>query len=214
MKKLILVSLITSCLTGLSAFGQGYFQFVTGKSGQVWDCFTGSPHTATTVNVAFLWAANGSVPEVEMYGASPPDTPPGVWPPMAWTAILTDPNFTLAVNDANGSVAVTRSLSNGVINYNGGTAFGVTGTSVGTTYALYLIGWNAAYATPALAAANLSPVGWSALFNYTAFASTVTPTSFAGLVGQFGVWGSPEPSTLALAGLGGLSLFLLRREHP
>ena len=32
MKKLILISLITSCLTGLCAFGQGYFQFVTGKS--------------------------------------------------------------------------------------------------------------------------------------------------------------------------------------
>jgi hypothetical protein len=71
MKKIILIASLTASLTGLSAFGQGYFQFVTGKS-QVWDCFTGSPQLATTVNVAFLWAANGSVPVVDgLYGASP-----------------------------------------------------------------------------------------------------------------------------------------------
>jgi len=169
---------------------------------------------STNVNVAFLWAANGSVPTVSTLMTS---TPPGYadtlgLSAMAWEDILADPNFTLAVNNANSGVAVAQSAANGSLNYNGGAAFGVSGTSPGVTYSLFMIGWSTAYATPAIAAATDSFVGWSAPFSYRCYQLTEAPTSFAGLTGQFGVGGLPEPSTLVLASLGGLTLLLLRRR--
>lgn len=218
MKKLILIASLMISLAGLSAFGQGYFAFSTGKS-QVWDNFSsGSPQLATTVNVAFLWAANGDTPTVSILGASTPANMTVATATFstsaAWSDILTDPNFALALNNTSGAVAVATSLSNGAVDYNGGSVFGVSGTSVGTTYTLFLIGWNGAYATPALASAAAATdgcVGWSETFTYTATAFTATPTSFA--TPAFGVVGMvPEPSAIALAGLGSLSLLLLRRR--
>jgi hypothetical protein len=211
MKKIILIASLTASLTGLSVFGQGYFMFTTGKS-QVWDCFTGSPQLATTVNVAFLWAANGSVPQVSYLYPGPTPTsglPPSFLNSVAWNDILTDPNYTLAANSGNGQVAVAQSSASGILNYG---FFNVSGTMVGTTYSLFMVGWDANYATPVLASAANAAVGWSAPFNYTAFASTASPASMTGLTPAFGVWGVPEPSTLALAGLGSLSLWLLRRR--
>jgi len=79
------------------------------------------------------------------------------------------------------------------------------------TYSLFLVGWDANYATPTLAAVANAAVGWSASFNYTSFAGTAAPHSMP-LIPEFGVWGIPEPSTLALAGLGSLTLFLFRRR--
>jgi hypothetical protein len=211
MKKIILIATLIASLTGLSAFGQGYFQFVTGKS-QVWDCFTsGSPQLATTVNVAFLWAANGSVPVVaSLYGSTPTSGLPPLYAiSAAWSDILTDPNYTFAANSGNGQVAVTQSTSSGALNYG---PLAVTGTMVGTTYSLFMVGWDANYATPVLASAANAAVGWSASFSYTAYAATATSSSMSGLTPAFGVWGVPEPSTLALAGLGSLSLLLVRRR--
>ena len=219
MKAPLIVTAFVCALPGLSAFGQGYFQFTTGKS-QVWDCFSGSvAQPDSTVNTAFLWAANGAVPSVaSIMPATPANMTPAIFTlPSAWSAILTDPNFTLAVNNNNGTTVIQRTAANGVISYNGGATFPVQGASVGATYSVYMIGWYAAYATPSLAAAAASVdgyVGWSAPFSYTAMAVTAFPTSFAGLTGQFGVVRPiPEPSLLALAGLGGLSLWLFRRRQ-
>ena len=221
MKKLILVTALTVSLAGLSAFGQGYFQFTTAKS-QVWDGFSGGPsHPDTTVNVAFLWAANGSIPTVATLMSSVPFNmtvaTASYYAPVAWYYILTDPNFTLAVNNANSQVAVAQSSATGAVNYNSGFAFAVQGTTVGTSYRLFMIGWYSAYATPSLAAAAASVdgyVGWSAPFAYTSTALTSSPTSFAGLTGDFGVAGPvPEPSAFALAGLGSLALWLFRRRR-
>jgi hypothetical protein len=220
MKKLILIIALTTFLAGLSALGQGYFQFVTGKS-QVWDGFSGGVATLSTrVNTAFLWAANGATPSVAAFASSVPSSTTVAtsffMASAAWTAILTDPNFTLAINSANGQIAVQQTTANGAINYNGGAAFGVQGTSVGTTYSVFFIGWNYAYATPQLAAAAASTdgyVGWSSPFSYTATAFTATANSMSGVTPAFGVTGPiPEPSTLALTGLAGLSLMLLRRR--
>jgi hypothetical protein len=213
MKKFIVIASLTTSLTGLSAFGQGYFQFTTGKS-QVWDCFSsGSPQLATTVNVAFLWGANGAVPAVGSLMASTPASGfPTYTTSAAWTAILTDPNFTLAVNNANSQVAVAQSAAGGSITYNGGTAFGVSGTSPSVAYSLFMVGWDANYATPALASVANAAVGWSAPFTYTATAFTAVPTSMSGRTAAFGVWGIPEPSTLVMAGFGSLFLLLFRRR--
>ena len=81
MKRIILITSLVISLIGLTAFGQGYFVFQTGKS-QVWDGFTtGVPHPGPTVNVAFLWAANGSVPMVDSLSVStPPSNTPAAGP--------------------------------------------------------------------------------------------------------------------------------------
>jgi len=210
MKKLILMILLTTSLAGLLAPGQGYFVFQTGKS-QVWGGFG---HLPTNVNVAFLWAANGSTPTVSSILTSTPTGPfPAGFPvTAAWVDVLTDPNFTLAVNNASGQLAIQPVSAIGSINYNAGSAFPVTGTDVGVTYTLFMLGWDGNYATPALAAAANAAIGWSSPFSYTAYALTVTPTSFAGLTGPFGI-GTPEPSTMALAALSGLSFRLLRHRR-
>jgi hypothetical protein len=57
-------------------------------------------------------------------------------------------------------------------------------------------------------------LGWSNSFNYTTGATvtaTVEEFNQSGM-NPFGVALIPEPATLALAGLGGLSLFFLRRK--
>jgi len=218
MKKLVLISALVATFGG-ATFGQGYFNFQGTKSA-VWDGFT-TPTTSqrdSNVNVAFLWAASGSVPGVTnatgmTYVPNTTTVANSTYSAAAaWTAILTDPNFTLAVNSANSAVAVAQTLSSGAFQYGAG-QFGVTGTAVGGTYAVYEIGWSAAYATPALAAASANPyVGWSGVFTYTAQASTSTPVNMAAPA-QWGVAGTvPEPTTLALAGLGGLGLLLFRRR--
>jgi hypothetical protein len=214
MKKLILIASLITSFTALSALGQGYFHFFTGKS-QVWDQLDGggSPALSTSINTAFLWAPNGSVPMVSSLGASSPVSGFPIYTASSvWTAILTDPNFTPAINNANGQMAIQRTSSFGSISYNSGISFPVTGTSVGTGYSVFMIGWDGAYATPALAQAASAGVGWSAPFSYTAVAFTTIPNTMSGVTPAFGVWGVPEPSALALAGLGGLSLMLLRRR--
>ena len=92
MKKLVLISTIMATFASLSAFGQGYFQFATGKS-QVYDGFsTGVAHTSSSVDVAFLWAAQGAVPEVSSILSSVPTTATTgntTWTTTAaWSAIL------------------------------------------------------------------------------------------------------------------------------
>ena len=220
MKKLVIISTLIASFAGLSAFGQGYFQFATAKSA-VYDGSGASAVVAGTgVDVAFLWAANGDVPSVDSILASVPTTATsassGWTTASAWTAILNDPNFHLMVNSGSGNaLAITPSTAVGAINYAGGGLFAGDALATPlTAYTLFIIGWNTAggtLTTPALAAAANATVGWSAPFSYTANQSTGTPVNMSGH--QFGVAGIiPEPTTMALAGLGGLALLAIRRR--
>jgi hypothetical protein len=218
MKKLVIISTLIATVAG-TAFGQGYFQFASNKS-QVWDGFT-TPSTAartSNVNVSFLWSANtAAVPLVAGILASTPNTTTvnaSTWnASAAWTAILTDPNFTFALNqNAANALVVTPSLTTGAVNYNGGSVFGIAGTTANIAVRVFEVGWNGAYATPSLAEAGNSAVGWSAAWIYTPTAFTAAPAAM-NAPAQWGTGGIvPEPSTLALAGLGGLSLLLFRRR--
>ena len=216
MKKTIVITSLITSFVSLSAFGQGYFQFTTGKS-QVWDAFsTFPPATTSNVDVAFLWGQSGDVPLVDNIIPSTPTSDTAyIYTPAAWADIINDPNFQFAVDatSANaGNIAVTRSTAKGALAYNGGADFGVNGTTIGTTYTVFMVGWDADYATPLLAAEADAAVGWSAPFNYRAVASTAIPNSMAGVTPPFGVGDIPEPTSIALAGLGGLSLLLFRRR--
>jgi hypothetical protein len=216
MKKLVLIGTL---LVGVSAFGQGYFTFTSGKS-IVYNGFTGGAAALNTaVNTSFLWAANtAAVPLVAGIASAVPSSTTvasSSWTAAdAWTAILTDPNFVLAVNNNNNALAVQRTTSAGGISYNAGASFPILGTTAGTAVRIFEIAWNGAYATPSLAqnaASTDGYVGWAPAFTYTPTVFTATPVGFTSVA--FGTGGIvPEPSTIALAGLGGLSLLLFRRR--
>jgi len=211
MKKLVLISTLVAVLAGTSAFGQGYMNFSQGKSA-VWDGFTAAPNASRTsnVDVAFLWASGNSVvPTVASIMASTPTNGTASLTSAAWTDILNDPNFHLGVNN-NTAALISAVVQNANGGFNG-VATPVQGSSLGAC-TLFIIGWNSAYATPALAAAANSAVGWSVTQNYVLVDNLTLPGTMT--LTPFGVTpiAVPEPTTMALAGLGGLSLLLFRRR--
>jgi len=220
MKKIIALSLVAVSLAATSSFGQGYFQFTSGKS-QAYDGFTtaGVSALSTSVNVSFLWAAASTTPHIASLLTSTPKTGSSTTQEAysvatAWSTIL-DGQFTVAVNSGTSATVVAPTSGTGVINYNSGLSFGVTGTTAGTTYTIYEISWPTTYATPAAAQTAGAAVGWSAPAQYTTVNSIGTANLTAGLFPSFGTFVPapiPEPATMALAAIGGASLLLFRRR--
>jgi len=222
MKKIIAFSLVAASLVATSSFGQGYFQLTSGKS-QAYDGFTtpGVAALGATVDVSFMWAAAATTPTIDTLISAQSiklgtngQTGLNYTAATAWGAILNN-QFTLATNSGTGNMVAALTSATGVINYNGGSGFGVTGTTAGTTYTIYEIAWSSAYADPFAAAAANAAVGWSAPIQYTAVSSIGTPQTTLGAFPSFGTFApaaAPEPSTMALAALGGASLLLFRRR--
>jgi hypothetical protein len=220
MKKLIALSLLVASFAVPSAFGQGYFLFTTGKS-QVYDGFTtaGTSVLSSKVDVALLWAASGTtatlpVTSTDKTGNS--TTVASYTDATAWTdiaAMLSTGGWTEAVNSSTSLSVQTTSASNGGLSYNSGVSFGITGTLASTAYSLILVSWDSTYSTLAAAEAAGAAVGWSSVFSYTSSTSIATPSNMSGLAPAFGTFASvPEPCTMALLGLGGLSLLVIRRR--
>jgi len=231
MKKLVLISTLVTSLAGLSAFGQGYFDFAGNKS-SVWDGTGTTDVIDSLMTVAFMWAPAGETSKV---GTDITLTTSGValagvpntmndgistyYVGAAWADIMSDPNFVfgLDANTSSSLVAYQLTLTTGAYQFVGNPPannFGVVGTSSGTTYSVYEVAWSGGWATPSLAQANYAYVGWSPVLQYAFLAQTGAPTTPAWT--QFAVTGMdsmiPEPSTMALAGLGGLSMLLFRRR--
>jgi hypothetical protein len=220
MKKLLTIATIAATLSGISAFGQGYFAF-SGNASSVWtSAGLGAGGVAVrgpaVYDVALLWASgSGVTPLVDSIMPSVPTNYAGsVSATTAWNDILTDGNFQLAYNNNGSTLVSVANNANGSFSYNGATSFPVSGTgAAGGPATLFLIAWSSAYATPAAAALAGSVVGWSAPFNYSYTSSIGTPLSItASGFTPFGVAAVPEPATMALVGLGGLSLLLFRRR--
>jgi len=135
--------------------------------------------------------------------------------------------WTIANNESSGSgsaatgLAITTVSSSGKFtSYNAGSPFElVGGTGVSDSQIeLIVIAWNAS-ATLGSGSSTFSSVsafGYSDAFNDTVGGGSTDPfggTSENGAgMNQFGVAPVPEPTTLALAGLGGLSMLFLRRR--
>jgi len=228
MKKLLIIATMA---VSLSAFGQGGMFLFQGAVRSVWDWWSASAlKNDASNNVSFLIGSGTPLVDTVWTYANTGSGPSGsgtnaAWQLPAttiWNAILGDPNYSLAQNYASSTTPVQLTSATGGWNYNSSTAFPVTGTSTaGGSISVYVIGWAAnwngsSYATPAAAALAGAPVGWSAPFTY-AYQSypAGTPGAFTAASGwyQFAVEPVPEPASIALAGLGGLALLMLRRRH-
>jgi len=206
--------------TGMSAFGQGYVIFDTTK-GNVYDDFT-TPGTSVassgTVTATFLWAATGTADPLGAGLATGATSAAGGW---ASIESMLSSGWTIANNAGTSAEAdVTTGVANttkGNLAYNGGSNFALTGSVGGTSYEFVVIGWAATAGGSLGAAEGNGAVGWSSAFTYaTGAGSLATPDTFS-VAGEtpFGVapvGATPEPTSLALAGLGGLSMLFLRRR--
>lgn len=217
MKKTLALITLALTLSGLSALGQGYF-LLNGPARGVWDGFAPGfpPHLAPTMNVAVLLGPTSSVPQITLILNSTPTNGYPLLPgPTEWNAILNDPNFHLAVDANTSATVIMPNHANGSWTYTttgGFSSIPIAGTSPGT-YKVFAIAWDKNYATPLTAAQAGASVGWSSPFFYDAVDFIGTPSTFAasGFV-PFGIV-IPEPSTFALASLGGFALMLFRRRN-
>ncbi len=222
MKKTLIVA-AALVATSVASFAQGSFLF-SGNSKGIWDDYsTSSAHLGgLTLDVTFLVGTGtpliSSLATSVATNAITLGTDKSFSNATAWSDILSDPNFSLATSSGTNMISVV-SASNGSFQGNGSQSFLVTGTTAGSTYTVYAVAWNSAYATPALASAAHSAVGWSAAFSYVSgnpgALPPTSPASFAAGMAAFGVAPGvvPEPGTIALAGMGIASLLAFRRRN-
>jgi len=222
-------------LSGLSAFGQGFFTFTSG-GGFIWNDYTGpGPYRANNtgpVNWAIMLntgTPSGTPLVATTTGMSSTatnsfGTQAG---PLAWNAILNDPNWHLAINNNTAATVIGTTTTVGGMTGPAAnvTDIPVTGTSVnGGTINAFAIAWDATYATPQLAAAanggNGAAVGWSGVLAYQYQNSSLLPVAWgtqwgsANTAGAFGVIPTvvPEPASFALAGLGMAAMLIAHRR--
>jgi hypothetical protein len=210
--QIIIMSVLV--VSSVTTFSQGYFRLSAGKN-TVWDDFTTpgvSEPSAGTVNVAWLIGpASSTIPSLGSTG-SPTNTPPAFGG--SGTSLMNLPGgWSYAATGGTTWVATTGTGAwAGSFAANGGTGAALDGTSVGTTYTMYVVGWNASAGTAAILNGSWSILGWSNPMQVTAAAVTGPFQDFSANGGSpFGL-AVPEPCTFALSGLGAAALLIFRRR--
>jgi hypothetical protein len=210
----IAIALVTQAAT--SSFAQGNI-LIGANHDSIWNDTTGTPVVNNQLYFSLIAGPAATTPSVSSIATfSPTNDNFGYNPAEAWNDILNQSGFFFVDGTNNGPI-VGAIGGNGGFAYNDSTGFSSLNLNGGTTNTMYLIAWSTAYATPALAQAANAAVGWSAPFQYTPSSGPVLPNngiSMNSLVTPFGVniGPVPEPTTVALAGMGGLALFGLRRR--
>jgi len=216
MKKTLLALVVVAA--GLTSFGQGYFADSTGLH-TIWTTngTGGYTYSSAGLDTAFLFGSGtAEISGIAQSTATNGTSITSSQLTTAWSDILTDPSYTLATNSNTSALVVGLGAANGSSAAGSG-GFPVAGTLTGTTYSIYLISWSDAYSSPQAAAAAGADVGWSKTFSYTTVTSIGTPETFT--TAGFSAFGlatvvpSPEPSTIALAGLGVSALVAFRRRN-
>lgn len=221
---LTLITLLLLTVFEARAFGDGYINF-QGRVRVVYDEFT-TPGTGVLapgdVTLTFLW--NASLSAADPLGSGVPST--GISDiGNAWTTVssMISDGWMVAQDDAMGMEADVTDTSIGPLegsftyeNEDGAPTFLAAGTPAGGTIQIVVIGWDNLTGAQTLEQAETAnvPMGYSSPFDYTTSSSSVdaAPTFTQFGLTSFGIAPVPEPMTSALAGLGGLSMFFLRRR--
>jgi hypothetical protein len=204
---------------GMSAFGQGFVNFSTAIH-YVYDDFstpgTGVTSTSGNIDATFLWAASGSTDPLGTGLATTGVSSAG----NAWSTIgsMLTSGWTVAVNAGTSAEADDNPIGTaGQLNYLTANPFALSGSAAGGIYSVVVIAWNNAGGTLNTleqAEAAGTAVGYSSVFTDPTGASSTSPVNAFSNDGmaKFGVSSVPEPTSIALAGLGGLSMLFLRRR--
>jgi len=219
MKKTLILATLAA-FTAVSSYSQGFISY-EGFLHNVGNNYT-APGTVTYntgINVELLFGPSSTATAVSAIANSSSPASFSYTIAAAWAAIQGDGSFSPVYGTNGTPVAVMGTGVTGSFVYNASAAYSALNLVPATTYHFYEVAWNTGggvYTTLSAAAAAGMYVGWSQAFLYTPGATGVPPpaTMNAALVGNFLVGGTvvPEPSTIALAGLGGLSLLLFRRR--
>lgn len=218
MKKQIAILATILAAGGLSALGQGYVNF-TSSPHDVYDAFTSGTATYAPgdVEATFLWSSTGAN---DLLSAGIPTTGGSVT--SGWSDIATmiaSGTWSVANNATTAAEADVADHASGVTI--GGIGYGsfdlnMGSVAAGSTITMVVVGWDNLTGGTTLESAEAAnaALGWSSAFSYTTGASSSTPVDTLNTAGftAFGVSPTPEPTTLALAGLGGLSMLFLRRR--
>jgi hypothetical protein len=231
MKKQIAILATIIAASGFTAFGQDWITVADSQgNGVVWDSFT-SPGVnevagAGVADVEVLWALQGTA---DPLGNSSPTNGTSSAAALATISSMLSGGWTIAQNydSGSGSAALgtvftdtggtTGGKGGSVVAYNGGDPFEIDESSTGATGSdielLYLV-----YNSSASSWSTASALGWSSMYEETigltaGDVNATEPQTFGESNGNsIGVNPVPEPTTLALAGLGGLSMLFLRRR--
>jgi len=209
---------------GMSAFGQGYVLFNTSKN-DVYDNFTTQGTSVVApgdVTATFLWAGTGTSNYLGAGLATAATSSAGGW---ASIATMLSSGWTIGANYNGGAAATEADVTDnaggtqkGALPYNAGTSFQLNASTAGASYEFVVIAWDNLGGAATLGAAETAAaaLGWSSAFTYATGATSSSGINNFSQSGEaaFGVapGSTPEPTSLALAGLGGLSMLLLRRR--
>lgn len=220
MKKFALAITLFAAID-MNALADGYVEFDASKS-YVWDEFT-TPGTGVVapgdVTVTFLWALVGTP---DPLGAGVATN--GVFSTTGgWSTVssMISSGWNIAEDAGNGNAEADVAVNSsgpvkGGFGYGSGPPLPLAGTTGGDTYEFVVIGWDNLMGATTLeeGMAEDVPMAWSNGFDYVTGATLEAPVLIFSQSGMdpFGVVPVPEPATLALAGLGGLSLLIVRRK--
>ena len=233
MKKLIAILGTAIAAAGVSAFGQDWISFSVSDS-TIWlNHITPAIPAANagTVDAVLLWSANTTVGSGDLlpsvgtkFGLRGTGTvldqvatnaiDLGVADPFQIIQTMLSSGWSIAEDIGTGTNAIGNDSASGKggLAYNSGNPFqvkGVIGAS-GSEIQEIVLGYNSSASSWTTA----TGIGWSNPFDVTVGTSSTDPYAYAtqSSANQFAVVISPEPTTLALVGLGGLSMLAFRRR--
>lgn len=195
MKKIILSTAITIGLT-MASFGQSFL--FEDNSGAAYDTTIGGvANTTQDLNLQVLFGTSATSVNTSIM-----------------TLLLSSADTSTSSSALGQTLSAAGDITafGGAIYDNSGAGILWPAADAGATLYLQVLAWTGNYSSYADAAAAKVAVGQSSVFTITAGA---TPTAFPNDISGVGVIDLvpvPEPTTMALAGLGGLALLLFRRK--